>query len=99
MKKEWELQNGLNQLSLRNLPGRKLKWRWVKETGKLFREGKGGINWYRYQKVILFPKLFPFAKKCEKKRPGTLIQEDNAPAYIHYYQQVIYNYQKVRRLL
>jgi len=27
MKKEWELQNGLNRLSLRNLPGRKPKWR------------------------------------------------------------------------
>jgi len=27
MKKEWELQNGLNRLSLRNLPGRKPQWR------------------------------------------------------------------------
>ncbi|KAK4096027.1 hypothetical protein N658DRAFT_528039, partial [Parathielavia hyrcaniae] len=65
MKREWGLQNGMKRLSLRNLPGKKPEWRWNKDTGKLSRDGKGEINWYRYQNTILIPKLLPFAKECE----------------------------------
>ena len=50
-RKEWELSNGVRRLGLRNLPGRKPKWRFTKETGKLVRRGKGGIDWWRYYKV------------------------------------------------
>jgi hypothetical protein len=46
-------------------------------------KGKGGIDWYRHQKTILEPLLFPFAKECndEAKRKGkkeALVMEDNA---------------------
>jgi transposase len=99
MKKEWELQNGMKRLSLRNLPGKKPDWRWNKETGKLSRDGKGGIDWYRYQKTILIPKLFPFAIECERARPGSLVQEDKAPAHAHRYQQFVYNLYNIQRLL
>jgi hypothetical protein len=47
----------------------------------VLKEGKGGINWYQYQEVILKPLLLPFAKECLKKRRGTVVQEDGAPSY------------------
>jgi len=51
-KDEWELTQGLTRLSLRpRKGGRKPQWRFTKATGKLVRQGKGGIDWYRYQKV------------------------------------------------
>jgi hypothetical protein len=54
-------------------------------------EGKGGVNWYRYQEKILKPLFLPFAKKCSKKRPRTLVQEDKALAYTSQYQQEIFD--------
>jgi hypothetical protein len=45
------------------------------------KKGKGGINWYRYRKKILEPKLLPWAKKLMGKRPKTVVQEDNAGAH------------------
>ena len=71
--REWELQTGIRRLSLAGIPGRKPQWKWNKKNGKLARGSKGGIDWYRYQTKILFPKLFPFAKECEKDRPGTIV--------------------------
>src|SRR5436305_13539728 len=50
----------------------------LKKTGKLVQDSKKGIDWYRYYKVILQGKLLPFAKECQKERPNTIVQEDNA---------------------
>lgn len=50
-KEEWELETGLRRMVLRNLGGRKLTWRWDERHGKIVRKGKGGVDWYRYQKV------------------------------------------------
>jgi hypothetical protein len=50
-KAKWELKTGIRHLALRNLPGRRPQWRFSKKTGKLICNGKGGVNWYRYQKV------------------------------------------------
>ena len=48
----WEVEISLRRLDiLRNKPGRKPKWRFTKDTGKLVREGDGGIDWWRYNKV------------------------------------------------
>jgi hypothetical protein len=63
----------------------KLTWKFTKKTGKLEGDSQGGIDWYRYQKYILKEKLLPFAKKCEKDRPGTIVQEDNASPHAYYY--------------
>jgi transposase len=84
-KKLWELEVGVARIKLRTgqTPGREPEWRWNKKTGKLVRGGKGGIDWWRYQKIILTPKLLPFAKACEADRPGILVQEDKAPAHSH----------------
>jgi siroheme synthase len=43
--------------------------------------------------------LLPFAKECEASCPGTVVQEDNAPAHAHHHQQTIYNLHNVKRLL
>ena len=99
MREEWELSNGIRRLNLRQLPGPKPVFRWNKQTGKLARGSKGGIDWYRYQKVILIPKMFPFAKECAKDRLGTVVQEDKAPAHSHYIQQRCYDINNIARLL
>lgn len=99
LRDEWELATKLGRLSLVTRSGRKPQWRWNKKNGKLGREGKGGIDWYRYQTKILLPKLFPFAKECEKARPGTIVQEDKAPSHAHYIQGRVYDLHQVKRLL
>lgn len=50
-RREWDIQIAFSRMSLRNLPGRKPAWRWSEKTGKLIRRSKGGIDWFRYQKV------------------------------------------------
>jgi hypothetical protein len=100
LKEQWELSNGISRLNLRQQPkGRKPRWQFNSKTGKLSRSGSGGIDWYRYQKLILIPKLLPFAKECEAIRPNTTVQEDKAPAHTHRIQQQIYNLHQVRRLI
>ncbi|KAH7471808.1 hypothetical protein FOMA001_g12984 [Fusarium oxysporum f. sp. matthiolae] len=99
MKEQWELTSGLRRLALRNKPGRKPVWNFTKENGKLVREGKGGIDWWRYQQTILVPKLLPFAVECMKERTNTVVQEDKAPAHAHHAQQKVYDAWKVQRLL
>jgi transposase len=99
MKEKWELENGMRRLNLRQLPGAKPTWKWNKQTGKLFRSQGCGIDWYRYQTKILVPKLFPFAKECEKDQPGIIVQEDKAPAHDHYIQHQIYNIYNVQKML
>jgi hypothetical protein len=75
-------------------------WRFTKKTGKLTRESKaGGIDWYRYWKLILLPKLIPFAKECQQDRPDTLIQEDNAGPHTHRHQGTVYALYDITRLL
>ena len=82
------------------LTGRQPKWKLTKANGKLVRDGKaGGIDWYRYWKCILLPKLIPFAKECQKDRPNTVVQEDNAPSHAHRHQDTVYNIYDVIRLL
>lgn len=99
LREEWELANGMRRMSLRNLPGTKPQWRWNQKNGKLSRQaGGGGIDWYRYQKKILIPKLFPFAKECMESRPKTLVQEDNAPSHSHYIQQRVFDLYEIKRL-
>jgi Transposase len=99
MREQWELNNGMRRLGLRNLPGKKPEWKWKKENGKLTRGSKGGIDWWRYQQTILIPKMLPFAKDCAKERPGMMVQEDKAPAHNHHIQQQIYDLHKVQWLL
>jgi transposase len=97
---QWELENGMGRLSLRNLPGKKPKWRWNQKNGKLARGSQnGGIDWYRYQTKVLIPKLFPFAKRCLEHRPATIVQEDKAPSHAHHFQQRVYDLHKIQRLL
>jgi hypothetical protein len=80
--------------------GPKPKWKFTQKTGMLERKAsKGSIDWYRYYKVILEGKLFPFAKKCKAKRPGTIVQEDNASPYSHHYQRQAYSLWQIMKLL
>ena len=65
----------------------------------MVRKGKGGIDWYRYQKVILLPKLLPFAKECMKARPGTIVQEDKALCHASKHQNIVFMDAGVLRFL
>jgi Transposase len=52
-KDEWFMSSGIKRLALNgNLRGRKPTWRYTEKTGLLVRRGNGGIDWYRYWKVI-----------------------------------------------
>jgi hypothetical protein len=52
LKQKWELKNGMACLEFRNQSGPKPKWKFQAKTGRLSRKFKGGVDWYRYQKVI-----------------------------------------------
>ena len=99
LREEWELNIQTSRLSLRGKPGPKPTWKFTQATGKLQRGKGSGIDWYRYQKVILVPKLFPFVRQCLEDRPDTVVQEDKAPAHAHWYQHRVYNIHKIIRLL
>ena len=93
---EWEITKPMSRLRLdRRNPGRVPEWKWTKANGKLTR-GKGkGIDWYRYQKQVLLPKLIPFAKRCGA---DFQVQEDNAPAHAHRANVTLMNMMDVIRL-
>jgi hypothetical protein len=98
---KWELEDAMRRIHItRNQPGARAQFKHTEATGAyVLKDGKGGINWYRYQKKILEPLLLPFAKKCLEKRPGTIVQEDKAPAHASRYQQEIFDIWEIQRLL
>jgi hypothetical protein len=49
--------------------------------------------------VILEKKLLPFAKEYKQARPGTIVQEDNAPAYAHCHQASVYCLWEIMKLI
>jgi hypothetical protein len=94
---EWELENSLLCLgATRNYPGRKPKWQFTWDTGKLTRGSGTGIDWYRYKKEILEKKLIPFAQHYACNRLSTIVQEDRAPAHVHHHQATVYAAAKVQ---
>jgi hypothetical protein len=97
----WSItEGGVARIGTRNKPGRKPQFRHTEETGAyVLKEGHGGINWWRYQQHILLPLLLPFAKQCERDRPGTLVQEDGAASHRSRYQQEVFDAWEIQRLL
>jgi DDE superfamily endonuclease len=100
-KEDWEMVYSIERLhATRAQSGPKAQFKHTEKTGAyILNEGKGGVNWYRYQEKILKPLLLPFAKKCLEKRPGTLVQEDKAPAHTSHYQQEVFDIWEIQRLL
>lgn len=82
-KEQWELETAFRRINLSRKPGgKKPTWKFTKANGALVRTAaKGGIDFWRYQKIILNGKLLPFAKQCQIDRPSTIVQEDKAPAH------------------
>jgi transposase len=84
----------------RNPGGTRKVWKYNESTGAfVVKNGRGGINWYRYQKKILIEKLLPFARECQKDRPNTQVMEDNAPAHKSHYQGEVYNLWRIMKML
>src|SRR6266536_1446753 len=56
-KSNWEIETGMRRLrATTTISGRKPQFKHDENTGAyVLKEGKGGINWYRYQEVILKP--------------------------------------------
>jgi transposase len=100
LKAEWELNQRMERLRItQNVPGPKPQWKMNAENGALVRtKGKGGIDWWRYQQVILKPKLIPFALECMKDHPHTIVQEDKAPSHASKYQHSVFSFHKIARL-
>ena len=100
MKADWELNTGMARLNLCKKGGRKPIWRWGKKTGKLVRrKDEAGVDWYRYQTRVLIPKLILFAQEYQQQRPGTIVQEENAPSHANFSQETVFSAAKVSRLL
>jgi transposase len=98
----WELERAVEIIAIiaGGITPKKAEFKHDKSTGAyVLKQGKGGINWYRYQEVILKPLLIPFAKECLKKRPSTQVQEDGAPAHASKYQAEVFSIAGVIRLL
>jgi len=87
----WELEQQLHREAYFGRHGRRIggvptKWRHSKENRAYVREkGHGGIDWWRYQQVILKPLLIPFVVECMVDRPETIIQEDKALSHASAY--------------
>ena len=79
-KAQWELETATRRMDLNRrgkAPGRPPVWSFSKKNGKLERgKGSGGVDWWRYRKHVLQPKLIPFALKH-----GLIIQQDGAPSH------------------
>lgn len=81
-------------------PGKHANFKHTKHNGKLVvDEGKGGINWYRYQEKVLKPLLLPFAKKLLKRFKKIKVQEDNAPAHLNRYSLDVFREWQIDRML
>lgn len=63
------------------------------------KETAGGIDWWRCGKEILTKKLIPFAKRCKRTRPSTVVQEDKAPFHAHKAQLEVFDFNQVMRML
>ena len=65
-KAEWEISTGVRRINLRRNPGgKKPQWRWNQSTGKLVRRSQtSGIDFWRYSREVMVPKLIPFALEC-----------------------------------
>jgi len=85
----------------KNKGGPKPKWFYSKANGAIVREkGRGGIDWYRYQMVILRGKLLLWVKKMKLKLKRELVmQEDGAPSHSHQYQQRVFDSFEIIRIL
>ena len=104
-KQKWQKEQRKWLRDYQRLYGRKpggvrKKWVFNEENGAyVVKPGKGGINWYRYQKLILVEKLFLFAKKYIKDRPNTQVVENNAGPHASKYQAEVYSLFQVMRIL
>jgi hypothetical protein len=82
------------------VPGPKPKFKHDESTGAYVRkDGKGGIDWYRYQEKILKPLLLPFAKRLKEKLGWVIVQEDGAPAHSSKYQEEVFELWEICKLL
>ncbi|KAF1981583.1 hypothetical protein K402DRAFT_342121 [Aulographum hederae CBS 113979] len=102
LRAEWKLNTAMKRVGIRNKRGPKPTWKFNAEQGALTRsvKSKGGIDWYRYQKHIILPKIIPFVQKLQREFGiDAIVQEDNTPSHAHHYQTVVYDLASVTRLL
>ncbi len=84
----WELIN----------PGK--TWHFDAAHDKMERRAKkGGIDWYRYWKIILEKKLLSFAFRCKNLDGDTLVQEDRALSHRHHNQPRIFDFWGIKKML
>lgn len=90
----------LRMLKRRGYHARKPTWKFSEKNGNRMRnETAGGIDWWRCGKEILTKKLIPFAKRCKRTRPSTIVQEEKAPSHAHKAQLEVSDFSQVMRML
>ena len=104
-KANWEIINGMKRFSTRNLPGKKPVWKWNKDHEKFVRKkGKRGIDWWRYQNVILLSKLIPFVKECNERRKNRnqsdmILQKNKASVHVSKHQLPVFSRHGIERIM
>lgn len=85
-----EIKTRVRRLNIRQRPTatiRKPIQKFTAKTSKLGRRKRGNSDQYRYQRLILLPKLVLLAQECAIERLAMLVQDDHfdkAPAYNHH---------------
>jgi hypothetical protein len=76
-----------------HIGGTKPKWKYTKKNGAFVRtkSSKGGIDWYKYQEVILKKMLLPFAKRHMLSYSDTVVQEDGASCHASDYNRPVFD--------
>ncbi len=59
----------------------------------------GGIDWFCYARHVLQDHLLPFARQHKEKWPDTIIVEDGATPHKHGFQQDLYSYSEINKVL
>ena len=98
-KKAWELDMWMSQLNLQQKPaGQTPQWCFTAKRGKVVQQGKEGIDWYQYSKIILHQKLLPFTQECQKDQPKIIVQEDRATPHVSLHNLTLFGEYSLERL-
>jgi hypothetical protein len=96
----WEISTGVRRTNLPRHPaGKPPQRRWNQSTGKYIRKFQGRIDFWRHYEKVMLPKFIPFAHRCLRQRPKTIVQEDEAPAHAHTHQAPMYTNYNVAWLI
>jgi hypothetical protein len=97
---DWEAVQVIHRLhATRGQTGGRAQFKHDEDHGAFVRkDGKGGIDWYRYQVKIIKERLLPFARTLIKKYGVARVRKDNAGPHASHYNVDFWKTVEVLRL-